>query len=1232
MNQLPESSLLRDLKKQLSERILFLDGAMGTMIQTYKLQEQDYRKGFFENSAKDLKGNNDLLNFTRPDVIKAIHLQYLEAGADIIETNTFNGTRLVQKEYGLEDIVYELNVRAAKLAKEACIEFEKKTGRRTYVAGALGPTSKTASISPDVNNPAYRAVTFDELKENYYEQAKALLEGGADILLPETTFDTLNLKAAIFAILQLQEERKEKFPVMLSVTITDQSGRTLTGQTVEAFWNSVSHMEPLSVGINCALGAKEMRPHIEELARISNCFVSCYPNAGLPNPLSPTGYDETPEMLAKELLGFAESGFLNVVGGCCGTTPPHIKAIVDYLKNTPPRKIPQTQHTLRLSGLEALNFSTDVARPFYLVGERTNVTGSPKFAKAVKDNKWDECLSVARQQVENGANVIDVNFDEGMIDSVKSMVYFLNLIASEPDIARVPVMIDSSKWEVIEAGLKCLQGKGIVNSISLKEGEEKFLEQASKIKKYGAAVVVMAFDEQGQAASKDDKVRICKRAYDLLVEKVGFKPTDIIFDPNVLTVATGMDEHNAYGLNFIEAVREIKSVCPMAYTSGGISNLSFSFRGNNPVREAMHTVFLYHAIKAGLDMGIVNAGMLETYEEIPPELKDKVEKVILNQGAQTEELIAYAEKLKSSSQPAELKTAQEQEWRKGNLQERITHAFVKGIESHIVEDAEEARKKLGSPLAVIEGPLMEAMKVVGDLFGQGKMFLPQVVKSARVMKKAVGYLEPYMEEEKKNNSSYQEMGVFLIATVKGDVHDIGKNIVSVVLSCNGYRVIDLGVMVNCQHILDEAIKHKASIIGLSGLITPSLDEMIHNAKEMERQGFKLPLLVGGATTSKLHTAVKIAPHYSGPVVHVGDASLVVEVCSHLLSKEKSQQYTQNLKQDYQELKKSYEESNSQVQLVDLNTSRSKKMKVDFSKIELPEKWGVFEEPIKVEDLVDYIDWSPFFWSWGLKGAYPQILKSEKYGAEASKLFSEAQALLKDVIQKKVFKPKAVYGLWQAAQVNDDDVTLFENGKAIETLHFMRQQRTKEAVGGVHRCLADFVAPLNSGLHDSMGAFVVTMGPEVDEYASQFEKTGDDFKSIMIKALGDRLVEAMAEYLHKKVRCLFSIGKNENLSNEELIKEEYQGIRPAPGYPACPDHQEKEKIWKLLGAKEKTGAFLTENFAMAPASTIAGFYFFHPESTYFHVGRIDSDQVEDLALRKKQSVDLTRKWLSNETLF
>ncbi|MGZ3857714.1 MAG: methionine synthase, partial [Bacteriovorax sp.] len=896
---------LLELEKTLKERILFLDGAMGTMIQTYKLKEEDFRLGHFENHPKDLKGNNDLLVFTRPEIIKEIHTQYLEAGADIIETNTFSGTRLAQKDYDLEHIVYDLNFTAAQIAKEACRDFMKKNPeRKCFVAGALGPTNRTASLSPDVNNPAYRAVTFDELVENYYEQTKALIAGGADILLPETTFDTLNLKACIFAIEKFQDETGTKYPLMLSVTITDASGRTLSGQTVEAFWHSVRHAKPLSVGINCALGAREMRPYIEELSKIADCYISCYPNAGLPNPLSPTGYDETPLKTAQFVGEFAESGFINILGGCCGTTPPHIEAMVKKVRAMAPRKIPKLDPATRLSGLEALTIKNAPNGPFYMVGERTNVTGSPLFAKLIKASNFDEALSVARQQVENGANIIDINFDEGLLDSRACMVHFLNLVASEPDISRVPIMIDSSKWEVIEAGLKCVQGKAIVNSISLKEGEEKFLEQARLVQKYGAAVVIMAFDEQGQASSKDEKVRICKRAYDLLVAKLNFDPCDIIFDANILTVATGIEEHDSYGVNFIEAVRELKKICPGALTSGGVSNLSFSFRGNNIVREAIHSVFLFHAIKAGLDMGIVNAGMLAVYDEIDPVLREKCEAVVLNKhpGA-TEDLLELAEQLKSSNKKEE---KHREEWRELNLEERIAHALVKGIDAYVDIDTEEARLKYGRPLNVIEGPLMEGMKIVGDLFGQGKMFLPQVVKSARVMKKAVAYLEPFMEEEKRlNAANFREQGVFVIATVKGDVHDIGKNIVGVVLACNGYKVIDLGVMTSCQKILDAAKEHRADIVGLSGLITPSLDEMIYVAKEMERQGFNVPLLIGGATTSKAHTAIKISPHYHAPIAHVGDASLVIEVCNNLLNPEKKTAYAEELKTLYAQIREKH---------------------------------------------------------------------------------------------------------------------------------------------------------------------------------------------------------------------------------------------------------------------------------------------------------------------------------------
>jgi 5-methyltetrahydrofolate--homocysteine methyltransferase len=952
-------STLLELEKTLAEKILFLDGAMGTMIQTYKLQEEDFRKGHFENHPSDLKGNNDLLSLTRPDVIYAIHTQYLEAGADIIETNTFSGTRIAQKDYDLEHAVYDINFQSAKLAKKACVDFmAKNPDRKCYVAGALGPTNRTLSLSPDVNNPAFRAVTFDELVQNYYEQVKALIEGGADILLPETTFDTLNIKAAIFAIEKFQEEVQIKFPLMLSVTITDASGRTLSGQTTEAFWNSVRHAKPLSVGLNCALGAKDMRPYLEELSKIADCYVSCYPNAGLPNPLSPTGYDETPIMTAKFVGEFVDAGFINILGGCCGTTPDHINAIAKKCRTKNPRIRSKTKKATRLSGLEPFTIESTHNNPFYMVGERTNVTGSPLFAKLIKAGNFDEALSVARQQVENGANIIDINFDEGLLDSVACMVHFLNLVASEPDISRVPVMIDSSKWEVIEAGLKCVQGKCIVNSISLKEGEEKFLEQARLIQRYGAAAVIMAFDEQGQAASQSEKVRICKRAYDLLIEKLDFDPCDIIFDANILTVATGIDEHNPYGVNFIEAVREIKKVCPGALTSGGVSNLSFSFRGNNIVREAIHSVFLYHAIKAGLDMGIVNAGMLGVYDELNPELKAKCEAVVLNlHDNATEELLELAEKLKSqNSNKAEVKV---DEWRSFPLEERISYAMVKGLDQYIELDTEEARTKLGRPLNVIEGPLMDGMKIVGNLFGEGKMFLPQVVKSARVMKKAVAYLEPFMEQEKlEAKEVVREQGIFVIATVKGDVHDIGKNIVGVVLACNGYKVIDLGVMVSAQKILDAAIEHKADILGLSGLITPSLDEMIHVAKEMERQGFKIPLLIGGATTSKAHTAIKIAPHYKSPIAHVGDASLVIEVCTNLLSPERRDEYVNKMNESFESLRQRHASQAQTNDLITYEEAKAHSFKTNWDEIEIakPNRTGVFNLDISLDEVVPYIDW------------------------------------------------------------------------------------------------------------------------------------------------------------------------------------------------------------------------------------------------------------------------------------
>ena len=1215
--------ILVELEDTLKEKILFLDGAMGTMIQRYKLEENDFRKGHFENHPNDLKGNNDLLVLTRPDVIHEIHTQYLKAGADIIETNTFSGTRLNQKEYGLEHIVHQLNVEAAKLAKKACLEFmAKNPGRKCYVAGAIGPTSRTLSMSPDVNNPAYRVTSFDEMVENYYEQAKSLIEGGADILLPETTFDTLNLKAAIFAIEKLQDENQVKYPLMLSVTITDASGRTLSGQTTEAFWHSVRHAKPLSVGINCALGAQEMRPYIEELSKIADCFVSCYPNAGLPNPLSPTGYDETPVMTAKYVGEFVDSGFINILGGCCGTTPDHISAIVKKCQTKKPRIVPYIANATRLSGLESFTIKGTHGNPFYMVGERTNVTGSPLFAKLIRANNFDEALSVARQQVENGANIIDINFDEGLLDSKACMTHFLNLIASEPDIARVPIMIDSSKWEVLEAGLKCVQGKSIVNSISLKEGEDKFLEQARLAQRYGAAVVVMAFDEQGQAATKDEKVRICKRAYDLLTTKIGFEPNDIIFDPNILTVATGIDEHNSYGVNFIEAVKEIKQLCPGALTSGGVSNLSFSFRGNNIVREAIHSVFLYHAIKAGLDMGIVNAGMLAVYDNIDPDLREKCEAVVLNKHPQaTEELLELAEKLKSqNSNKAEVKV---DEWRSLILEERMAHALVKGIDQFIESDTEEARVKLGRPLNVIEGPLMDGMKIVGELFGEGKMFLPQVVKSARVMKKAVAYLEPFMEQEKlAAKEVVREQGVFVIATVKGDVHDIGKNIVGVVLACNGYKVIDLGVMVSAQKILDTAKEMKADIIGLSGLITPSLDEMIYVAQEMKRQGFTTPLLIGGATTSKAHTAIKIAPHYDAPIAHVGDASLVVEVCTNLLSPERREKYATSMRESFAQLRERHLNYQNENVLIPIKEAQAHGLKTDWSQTDIakPTRTGVFNFEIKLEEIVPFIDWSPLFWTWELKGTYPKILGHEKYGAEAQKLFNDAKTLLEDIVKNKRFTPKACVGLFPSYS-QGDDVVVDENF----TFHFLRQQKEKLGDDGIYQSLADFIAP--KGHNDYMGAFVVTAGPEVESYAKSFEVKGDDYSSIMVKAIGDRLAEALAELTHKKIRELCGFGLTENLSNEDLIAEKYRGVRPAPGYPACPDHTEKKILWELLQAEKNTGVTLTENFAMNPASSVSGFYFNHPEAKYFNVGLIGVDQVEDYARRKGMSKKDVERWLS-----
>ncbi len=1228
-----ESAAGLKLRELLKTRLVFLDGAMGTMIQRYKLQESDFRGTRFATHPKDLKGNNDLLSLTRPDVIREIHLQYLEAGADIIETNTFSGTQIGQADYGLESIVFELNKASAQLAKQACLDvMAKYPGRTCFAAGALGPTNRTCSLSPNVNDPGYRAVTFDQLVDNYFEQITGLVAGGVDILLPETTFDTLNLKAATFAIEKFLDTQPERMPVMLSVTITDASGRTLSGQTVEAFWNSVRHMRPLSVGINCALGAKEMRPYIEELSSIAECYISCYPNAGLPNPLSDTGYDELPQDTSALLKEFAQAGFLNLVGGCCGTTPPHIQAIAESLKDISPRKIKAVAKATRLSGLEALTINNEKGHPFIMVGERTNVTGSPLFRKMIEKGDFDQALVVARQQVENGANIIDINFDEGLLDSEACMTRFLNLIAAEPDISRVPLMIDSSKWSVIEAGLKCAQGKCVVNSISLKEGEEKFLESAELVRRYGAAAIVMAFDEKGQAATKEDKVRICKRAYDLLTLKANFAPEDIIFDPNILTVATGMDEHNNYAVDFIEAVKEIKQVCPGALTSGGVSNISFSFRGNNVVREAMHSSFLYHAISAGLDMGIVNAGMLAVYEDIDKELLEKVEDVLLNRRSDaTERLLEFAESIKNQDQKKVERS--DEAWRSESLEARLAHALVKGIITHIDQDTEEARQKYGAPLNVIEGPLMDGMKVVGELFGAGKMFLPQVVKSARVMKQAVAYLNPFMEEEKLKNKNARKQGVFVIATVKGDVHDIGKNIVGVVLACNGYDVIDLGVMVSCEKILEVALEKKADIIGMSGLITPSLDEMIHNAKEMQRRGLKIPLLIGGATTSRIHTAVKIAPHYEAPVVRVGDASLVVGVANQLLNPATREAYRSKVKAEDEKARQQYQDSlANRAKLISIEVARTKGLVTDWKNAEIPvpQTLGtqVFSE-IPLTELVPLIDWSPFFWTWGLKGLYPKILRHDQHGKQASELFRDAEKLLQQIVGEKLFTAKGVMGFWPANS-QGDDVELYAHPsekKLEKTFHFLRQQKEKEKAEEAYASLADYVAPVDSGRTDYLGAFAVTSGPRVEELADSYVKKNDDYSAIIVKALGDRLAEAAAEWMHKKARDLWGFGANENLSPADLIAEKYRGIRPAPGYPACPDHTEKALLWELLKVEANTGMTLTSSFAMNPPSSVSGFYFAHPEATYFPVGKITKDQVEDYARRKDMSVRDVEKWLA-----
>ncbi len=1212
------------IQKMLAQRILMLDGAMGTMIQQYHLEEEDFRGDRFADHKDALKGNNDLLVLTRPDVIKSIHLKYLEAGSDIIGTNTFSATSIAQADYDLSDIAFELNQQAAIVAKQAVAEMTATDGKTRFVAGAIGPTNVAASMSPDVNDPGFRKVTYDQLVDSYYEQVEGLVAGGVDLLLPETSFDTLNMKACLFAIEKFFTKHGERIPVMISVTITDQSGRTLSGQTIGAFWHSIRHAKPLSVGVNCALGAKDMRPYIEELSKISDCYISCYPNAGLPNPLSETGYDETPEVTSKQLLEFVESGLVNLVGGCCGTTPDHIKAIAEAVGDKPPRKKRSLEAMTSFSGLEALNL--DGTTLFLMVGERTNVTGSPKFRRLIKEGDIEAALSVARQQVENGANIIDINFDDGMIDGVALMTRFLHMVAGEPDICRIPIMLDSSKWEVLEAGLKCVQGKCIVNSISLKEGEEAFLEKARLIKQYGAGVVVMAFDEQGQAATKEDKIRICRRAYEILTEAIDFDPCDIIFDPNILTVATGMDEHNNYAVDFIEAVSEIKKACPKALTSGGISNISFSFRGNNVVREAMHSAFLYHAVKAGLDMGIVNAGMLAVYEDIEPELLRKVEDVLLNRHPEaTEALIDFAEQYQGKNQVREVKS---EDWRLKSAGERLSHALVKGISDYVDADTAEVFEELKEPLLVIEGPLMDGMKTVGELFGSGKMFLPQVVKSARVMKKSVAYLEPYMTSE--NDSGKTVNGKFLIATVKGDVHDIGKNIVSVVMACNNFEVKDLGVMVRCEKILDEASTMDADLIGMSGLITPSLEEMIENAKEMERRKMTVPLLIGGATTSKAHTAIKIAPHYSGPVVHVTDASLVVGVCSHLIDKKKREAFFKDLKEDQKNIRTRFEATSKTNTLTPIADARAGGVQTDWQQavIDTPNFVGVREFSTNLDEIISFIDWSPFFWGWELKGFYPKIFESDKWGEQARSLFADAQKLLDRIKKEKIFQPQAVIGIWPAHSIGDD-VELFrdrEKSQLACTLHFLRQQK-KKTDQSPYRCLADYVAPMESGREDFIGCFAVTMGNGVEKFAKEFEQDHDDYSAILVKALGDRLAEAYAEYMHKHVREVWGYGHQENMTIDQLIREDYRGIRPAPGYPACPDHLEKLTIWELMDVETKIGIKLTESFAMTPASSVSGYYFHHPDSAYFRVGSIAKDQVADYCSRKGISQIEGEKWLA-----
>ncbi|MBC3883515.1 methionine synthase [Undibacterium griseum] len=1242
----PVSATETRLRSLLQQRILILDGAMGTMIQRYKLTEADYRGERFQHftgpeGVRELfvKGNNELLSLTRPDVIAEIHEQYLAAGADLIETNTFGATTVAQDDYHMAHLAYEMNVESARIARAACDKYSTPDKPR-FVAGALGPTPKTASISPDVNDPAARNVTFDQLVTAYHEQVRGLVDGGADVLLVETIFDTLNCKAALFAIDQYFEESDQRLPIMISGTVTDASGRILSGQTVPAFWNSVRHAKPLTIGLNCALGATLMRPYAEELSKIADTFVCIYPNAGLPNPMSDTGFDELPADTSALLKEFAEAGFINIAGGCCGTTPAHIKAIADLLQTQAPRQLPQIAPAMRLSGLEP--FTIDEHSLFVNVGERTNVTGSKAFARLILNEQYDEALAVARQQVENGAQIIDINMDEAMLDSLAAMTRFLNLIASEPDIARVPIMIDSSKWSVIEAGLKCVQGKAIVNSISMKEGEAEFLRQATLCKRYGAAVIVMAFDETGQADTYARKTEICERAYRLLVDQIQFDPQDIIFDPNIFAVATGIEEHNNYAVDFIEATRWIRQHLPGAKISGGVSNVSFSFRGNDPAREAIHTVFLYHAIQAGMTMGIVNAGMIGVYSELDPELRERVEDVVLNRRDDaTERMIEFAATLKAGGKKEEATL----EWRNDPVEKRLAHALVHGITQWIVEDTEQARQQFERPIQVIEGPLMDGMNIVGDLFGQGKMFLPQVVKSARVMKQAVAHLVPFIEEEKKRSGDHKPKGKIVIATVKGDVHDIGKNIVTVVLQCNNFEVVNMGVMVPCSEILAKAKAENADIIGLSGLITPSLEEMAYVAKEMQRDPhfrmMKIPLLIGGATTSRAHTAVKIAPNYEGPVVYVPDASRSVSVAQSLLTPESREQYIAELGSDYDRIRTQHANKKTTPMLT-LEQARANKMRVSFTGADAPVKpkfigRRLFKN-VDLATIANYIDWGPFFQTWDLAGPFPAILSDEIVGDAASKVYAEGQAMLKKIIEGRWLTANGVISLLPANSVNEDDIEIYTDDSRSEvafTYYGVRQQTEKPVVDGPdgqkiqrpNQCLADFIAPKASGIADYIGMFAVTAGLGIEKHEKRFEDAHDDYSSIMLKSLADRLAEAFAEYLHERVRKdLWGYAADEQLSNEDLIRENYRGIRPAPGYPACPEHTVKTAMFAQMQCQD-IEMYVTESWAMIPGAAVSGFYFAHPASKYFSVGKIGDDQVSDMAARRGVAKEDVERWLA-----